>query len=350
MCTAVSFTKGRRFLARNLDHTEDFSCGIAVIPRGYRHPCEIIPHFESKYAIVGIASVIDGEPLLFDGMNERGIAVAGLNLPYSTSLAKNDRLPKPNRPSEDLSSTAAFDSRKEIFVPAFDLMRRILAAAQSIPEVKELLSGVTLTDEPPRLGVPSPTLHYLVSDGRSSLTVEQTEGTLRVYDNPVGILTNEPPFPYQLSRLEEILNLCASSPQPKKLCDLTVSPKTHGLGAIGLPGDFSSPSRFLRTAFIKEHLPTYNDITATRVAIFELLGAVSIPDGAVDTGGGKFMRTRYSSIMDQSDLTYLVRTPECSHTRTLTLTDSLASSPKPLFYPLKGCDSISDVSGSLAFT
>jgi choloylglycine hydrolase len=137
---------------------------------------------------------------------------------------------------------------------------------------------------------------------------------------------------------------------PYKLCDLTVSPDTHGLGAIGLPGDFSSPSRFLRTAFIKEHLPTYNDITATRVAIFELLGAVSIPDGAVDTGGGKFMRTRYSSIMNQSDLTYLVRTPECSHTRTLTLTDSLASAPKPLFYPLKGCDSISDVSGSLAFT
>ena len=343
MCTALSFIGGRRFLARNLDHTDSFSEGIAVLPRGYRHPCEIIPTFDSRYAIVGIASVIDGEPLIFDGMNEHGLAIAGLNLPYSTRLFRRENIHSAHQTAKPTSQAKDSNPKERHLIPSFDFMRRILAAFGTVSELRENISSVSLTDEPPRIGIPSPTLHYLVSDGVSSLTLEHTDDKITVYDNPLGVLTNEPPFPCQLSRLESLLPLSPTNPPPRILSDTRISPLSEGLGAVGLPGDFSSPSRFLRAAYIKEHLPSYSDISSTRVAIFELLDAVSIPDGAVDTGGGRFMRTRYSSIMDQSTLTYLVRTPECKSTHTLTLTDRLACAPKPLFCPLEATECSRDV-------
>ncbi len=138
-------------------------------------------------------------------------------------------------------------------------------------------------------------LHWIISDSERSIVIESMKDGLKIYDNPVGVLTNNPPFDCQLQNLSNYLNLTAENPQNRFSEKLNLKPCSKGMGAIGLPGDLSSPSRFVRVSFIKENSVCGGSEEESVSQFFHILGSVEHQRGAVSLGGGKYEITVYTS-------------------------------------------------------
>ena len=143
--------------------------------------------------------------------------------------------------------------------------------------------------------MPLSDLHWIISDKEKSLTVESTKDGLRVYDNPYGVLTNNPTFDYHLMNINNYMSL------HEGFAENRLSPKRDfdnyslGMGALGLPGDYSSASRFVRAVFIKEKSPCFESERESVSHFFHILGSVAMPKGCVLTKDGECEYTRYSS-------------------------------------------------------
>ena len=224
--------------------------------------------------MIGMAHVAQGQPLFYDGMNEHGLAMAALNFPRSAVY-----LP-PKGGAQN--------------VAPFELMGWVLGQCTCVPQARELLeqARVVTADFSPDL--PSTPLHWLVADRNSCFVVEPTADGLCVYDNPVGVLTNEPPFPMQVNRLNDHLHLSSSPPENHFAPHLPLAPYSRGMGGLGLPGDWSSPSRFVRAAFAAHHSSTPVDVTQ----FFHLMSCVEVPRGCVQTDDGREVISVYTSCCD----------------------------------------------------
>ena len=283
MCTAIRFNE--YFFGRTLDFERSFGEQMLVLPR----ETVGLMDCKSRYAMMGIGVLCDGGAMLFDGVNEWGLASAALNF----------------------SGYACYGSvggRADI--GAGGLISLVLGLCRSVGEAREMLGGINIT----RDGQGSAPLHWMVSDGREAMVVEAVAEGIRLYDNPVGVLTNAPDFVYHMTRLGDIAHLSPAS----RLADYS-----RGMGAIGLPGDFSSASRFLRAAFICRH-GTMPDDTDLGVNIaFDILSSLSVPRGCVITHGGEAAYTRYTSVINMSTPTYYLTTATCRTVHRLRLTDRL---------------------------
>ena len=133
---------------------------------------------------------------------------------------------------------------------------------------------------------------------KESIVIESTKEGLTLYENPVGILANSPPFPHHLSFLSFYLNLTSSVPENRFSKKLDLKPYSRGMGGIGLPGDLSSTSRFVRGAFMKE-----NSKKDTLSQFFHLLSSVEQIEGAAEVNEGEYEMTLYSSAYSRDDLT-----------------------------------------------
>ena len=288
MCTAATYKTGDFYFGRTLDYEHSYGEEIAVTPRNfplrYRHMGTLDQHL----AIIGMACVAEDYPLYFDGINEKGLAMAGLNFvgyaDYKT-------------PAEGKDNVASFE-----FIPW------ILAQCETVSQAKECLGRINLTDTAFSQTLPPAQLHWIIADRQEAITVECVKEGIRVYPNPVGILTNNPPFDEQMFQLNNFMHLSPKTPDNHFSDRLPLHAYSRGMGAMGLPGDLSSQSRFVRGAFVKMNSVSGTSETESVSQFFHILGSVAQPRGCCHVGDGKYETTIYTSCCNASKGIYYYTT------------------------------------------
>jgi len=286
MCTAITFSSKDFYFGRTLDHEQTYGEEVVISPRNHPLPFRQLPTFEQHYAIIGIAHVAEGYPLYYDAANEKGVCMAGLNFPGYAHYGN------------------CLDQKKN--VASFELIPWVLGQCSSIRDVQELLQGLQLTGISFSQKYPATPLHWMVADRTQCLVIEPLESGLQVYDNPVGVLTNNPPFDDQMFQLCNYMHLSPQPPHNHFSQTVHLKPYSRGMGAIGLPGDFSSQSRFARAAFIK-----LNSICSEHESLsqfFHILASVNVARGCCRLTDDVCEITQYTSCCNASKGIYYYTT------------------------------------------
>jgi choloylglycine hydrolase len=230
---------------------------------------------KTHHAIIGMAFVTDDYPLYYDAVNEKGLGIAGLNF-VGNAVYRAHQDGKDN-------------------IAQFELIPWILGQCASVDEAEALMKKINILNTPYSDRLPLAALHWMISDSSRSITVESVADGIRVYDNPVGVLTNNPPFDKQMFALNNYRYLSPKSPENRFSKDLDLELYSRGMGAMGLPGDLSSQSRFIRVAYTK--MNSFSDETenASVSQFFHILGSVDQQRGCCDLGDDKFEITLYTS-------------------------------------------------------
>ena len=276
MCTAVTYRSKHCYFGRTLDHDESYQEEVAVIPRHFPLPNAKSP--TDHYAMVSMAHIADGYPLLYDGINEKGLAMAGLNFVGYACY-----------------SPPATGVRN---IPAYTLISCILSECSCVAEAKSLLQSVCITNESYREDLPCPNLHWILADKTDCITVECCVDGLHIHDNPLGILTNNPPFDQQLLHLSNFRMLTEKTPASNFPGTHALPVYSNGMGAMGLPGDFSSQSRFVRAAFFCGSSVHNSKETECVTQFFHILDGVAQINGCCQLPNGRYEKTVYSSCCD----------------------------------------------------
>lgn len=274
MCTAVTYQTKDFYFGRTLDY--DFSYGeqVVITPRHFSFLFRHIGTIATHYAMIGMAHVADEYPLYYEAVNEKGVGMAGLN--FVGNAYYQELMPG-----------------KDNIAP-FELIAWILSQCASVREAINLLEQINLTNTPFHNDLPLAQLHWILTDRNQTITVESVKEGLRQYDNPVGVLTNNPPFKEQLLQLNNYMHLSRKAPQNQFSEKLPLCAYSRGMGAIGLPGDLSSQSRFIRAAFVKMNSVS-DEAEANSVSqFFHILGAVDQQRGCCDIGENQFEITMYT--------------------------------------------------------
>lgn len=275
MCTAVSFKTRDHYFGRNLDLEFSYHESVTVTPRRFPLRFHRLPALENHFALIGVAYVAKGYPLYYDATNEKGLSMAGLNFPENAVW----------RP---------YVAGKENVTP-FELIPWVLGQCATTAEAVGRLSRVNALDEAFSENLPLSPLHWLLADAEKSVVVEITENGLMLYDNPVGVLTNNPPFRFQMQRLADFMNLSCHPAKNTFSETLPLPAYSRGMGAIGLPGDWSSASRFVRAAFTKLNSVCGSGEAESVSQFFHILNSVEQPCGSIRLENGKCEITIYSS-------------------------------------------------------
>ncbi|WP_286149692.1 choloylglycine hydrolase [Romboutsia ilealis] len=292
MCTSLSIksNKGHNFFGRNMDLAYDFNQSVLIIPRNYQLQDKVTGDMaKNKYAIIGMGTIIDNYPTLADAMNEKGLACAGLNFDGYSYVEENIVPGKKN-------------------IAPYDFIYWVVANHETVDEVKQTIENLELVKVPINERTPLPTLHWMIVDKTGkSIVVEKTKDKFAVYDNPVGVMTNNPTFDWHLTNLNEYMNIAPNHPENVKWSDKELTPLGVGAGTLGIPGDFESVSRFVRIAYIRAHMPSIEDEITAVTQFLHMLDYVIMVKGGVITKDGLEDITRYSSCMDQERGIYYYR-------------------------------------------
>ncbi|MBQ8288265.1 MAG: choloylglycine hydrolase [Clostridia bacterium] len=293
MCTSIAMNAADFYFGRNLDLEYDFGQRVVITPRRYPFHFRREAPMTEHPAIIGMATVADGYPLYAEAANEHGLCIAGLNFPQNAFYYPE-----------------ASESRRNI--SPFELIPWLLCHCRSVAEVRELLTKTRLVAIPFSKILPLTPLHWHIADRNASIAVEPTASGLQIYDNPIGVLTNNPPFPFHRANLCRYMHLSPAPPRNHLRGIDGIAPFGAGMGAIGLPGDTSSPSRFVREAFLLHHSrpaePADEDACVNQ--FFHLLSAVEMVRGSVILGDGSLEFTRYSSCINADRGIYYYATYE----------------------------------------
>lgn len=262
MCTAILW---KHYFGRTLDYELSFGEQVVLVPR--RMPLQfcIKPPLERHYALLGMASVQQGVPLFFDAMNEKGLAMAGLQFAEYADYSKKGS------------------------IAPFELISWVLGQCADLAQARQLLRGQELCNIAFSKELPNAPLHWMIADGSGALILEPMPEGLQLYEAAEGVMTNSPPYPYHKLRYQELQHLSAE-PAPHGA--------RRGLSAIGLPGDYSSGSRFARAAFIRKHLRGEGE-----ESFFSITDNISVPRGCVRLPQGDAF-TRYTCCCDLQQGSY----------------------------------------------
>ena len=275
MCTAATYKTKCFYFGRNLDYERGFGEQVVITPRLFPLPMRHLPDLTRHYAMIGMASVQDGYPLYYDAVNEKGLCMAGLNFVRSAVYG-------PCAPGK-------------ANVAQFELIPWLLGRCATAAEARDLLAESRITDDAFLPGLPPARLHWLLADREQCFAVEQTAEGLRVYEDPAGVLTNEPPFPMQLFRLNDYAQLSPQPPENRFSPALPLETYSRGMGAMGLPGDLSSPSRFVRAAFTRLNSRSGDGEAESVSQLLHILGAAAQQRGCCVLEDGACELTLYTS-------------------------------------------------------
>ncbi len=275
MCTAVSLRKSGHYFGRNLDLDLSYGEQVCVTPRNFPFVFRRSATMPSHFAMIGMAIIQENYPLYYDAVNEHGLCMAGLNFPGNAFY-----------PEEE----PGFDN-----ITPFEFIPWILGQCKTVSDAKKLLPSLRLVNIPFSEKFPLSPLHWMISDRESSIVVESMADGLHIYDNPADVMTNNPPFPYHLQNLVNYRGLSASNPENRFSSQLDLPLYCAGLGAVGLPGDVSSMSRFVRMAFHSQNAHCQDTEDACVSQVFHLMSAVEMPRGSCLTDTGHWDITVYSS-------------------------------------------------------
>ncbi len=292
MCTAVTYKTNNHYFGRNLDLERSYGERVVITPRKYTFQMRCVSALTEHYAIIGMATVIDDYPLYYDATNEKGLSMAGLNFPENADY-------------KDL-----VDSKDN--VGSFEFIPWILGQCANINEVKLLLDKMNLAKINFTEMLPATPLHWIISDRDHSITVESVKDGLRIYDNPYGVLTNNPTFDYHMMNLNNYMGLHEGFAVNNLCPDNSLKNYSLGMGALGLPGDFSSASRFVKTVYVKQKSKSGQGEKESVSQFFHILSAVAMPKGCILAANGEYEYTRYSSCCNTDKGIYYYTTYDCS--------------------------------------
>ena len=319
MCTAISFKTACHYFGRNLDLEYRYCESVTITPRYFPFQYRTAPGRDSHYAMIGMASVIDGYPLYYEATNEHGLSIAGLNFPGNAVY-----LPKKE----------GFDN-----IAPFELIPWILQQCKTVEQARCLLERINIVDIPFSESLPPSPLHWMIADKAGSIVVEPMNNGIKIYDDPVGVLTNNPTFDFHLQNLSNYLNLTCEEPINRFSGKFDLIPYSRGMGALGLPGDLSSASRFVRATFTKLNSICDDSEEESVSQFFHILGSVAQQKGCVKVGDS-FEKTVYSCCCNTDKGIYYYTTYENSQITAVQLLEANADSDKLTSFPLSTAQQI----------
>lgn len=287
MCTAISYKNKDTYFGRNLDLERGYGECVVIMPRNFEFPMRCMNGMKEHYAMIGMAAVVDEVPLYFEATNETGLSMAGLNFP------------------ENAVYFEPVNEKKN--VTPFELIPWILGTCASVKEVREVLKDLNLVKIHFSEQLPLSPLHWMISDKEQSIVVESVRDGLKVYDNPFEVLTNNPGFDYHRIHMSNYMGLHRGPAVTKFQEHFPMKNYSLGMGALGLPGDFSSTSRFVRAFFVKENSVAEEKEEISVNQFFHILDSVAMPKGCVWTPNG-YEYTRYGSCCNVNRGIYYYKT------------------------------------------
>lgn len=275
MCTAITYQSKDFYMGRTLDYEFSYGEEVTVMPRSYPLHFRHGDGSDNHYAIIGMAHIFENYPLYYDAVNEKGLGMAGLNFVGNAKYAEV---------TDGKANIAQFE-----FIPW------VLSRFATLDEACRAISEINLVGTPFNEHFPAAQLHWLIADKSGAVTVEATARGLEIHKNPVGVLTNNPPFEQQMFNLNNFMHLSPKQPKNQFSDSLELTAYSRGMGALGLPGDLSSQSRFVRATFTKLNSLSGENEDDSVGQFFHILGSVEQQRGCCEVSNGKFEITVYTS-------------------------------------------------------
>lgn len=314
MCTCLNFKTEDNYFGRNLDLEYRFNEKIVITPRNYEFKLKNGVKVLTKYSMIGMATVENGYPLYAEASNEKGLSIAGLYFPGNAKF---------------------FDTNLSKFnLASYELIPYFLGLYENIEEMKKELQDLNITNIPFDEKFPVTDLHWMISDKKDCIVLEQTEDGLKIYDNLTGVLTNNPNFDYHLTNISNYINLTPNSAQNRFSKKLEIKNFGQGMGAIGLPGDNSPTSRFIRAVFNKFNSVCDKDEKSSISQFFHILDSVSMIKGTVVTKEGKNDITAYSCCINTTKGIYYYKTYTNNQISAVKMTDKEKNNKELSIYDL----------------
>ena len=302
-CTGISLKAGdgAAIRGRTLEFGFPMQSKVLVVPAG-KDFNGTLPDggkglaYTSRYAFIGANAL--NMPVILDGLNDQGLSVGLFYFPGYASY------------------TPVTDENKSRALAPYEFGAWVLASFATVDEVREAVKQIVLVPTPaPGLGSPQgmvPGTHFFIQDkSGKSLVVEPVDGTLKVHDAPLGVMTNAPTYDWHMTNLANYLNLSPKDIDQIKLGDTTIAALGSGAGMLGLPGDFTPPSRFVRAAMFSQAAVPNKTAEDTVFAAFHLLNQFDIPKGSVinaAVGEPTPEITEWTSVADLKNLRWYFRT------------------------------------------
>lgn len=288
MCTAATYRTDDFYMGRTLDYEFSYGEEITVMPRNFPLSFRHGGGTDRHYAIIGMAHVADGYPMYYDAVNEKGLGMAGLNFAASARYSE---------PEDGKQNVAQFE-----FIPW------VLSQFASLGQARSAIEKINLVGTTYDSRYPAAKMHWIIADKSGAITVEPTEGGLKIYDNAPGVLTNEPPFDMQLFNLNNYMRLSPKQPENSFSDALDLGTYSRGMGGLGLPGDLSSMSRFVRAAFTKLNSLSGSGEAESVGQFFHILGSVEQVRGCCEVAQDKYEITIYTSCFNADKGVYYYTT------------------------------------------
>lgn len=314
MCTAATYQTRNFYFGRNLDYERSYGESVVITPRNWPLALRRGAALKTHYAMIGMAHMQDGFPLYYDAVNEKGLCIAGLNFVgnavYHPPVAEREN------------------------VAQFELIPWLLGRCATLTEARQLLEQVNITDTPFCTGLPAAQLHWMVADRTGCLVVESVADGVRVYDDPAGVLTNNPPFPMQLFALNNYAQLSPEPPVNRFAPELPLETYSRGMGAMGLPGDLSSQSRFVRAAFVRANSVSGDGEAESLSQLFHILGSVEQQRGCCRLNDGACELTLYTGCCNADRGVYYYTTYDNGQITAVDMHRADLDGDAPVSYPL----------------
>ncbi len=277
---------------------------LTVFPRNFAMPGVGVDgkpgtgkNWTSKYAIAGMNGL--GLPVLLDGMNEKGLVGGLLNAPNTAVYQEVS--------AADSATSIASVQMLTYALSNFATVDEVKAGFQQIKINRSTIAAYGNKSAPVRM-----TLHD--AQGKS-LVIEYLKGELVMTDNPTGVMTNDPAFREQLNNIGQYANLTNVEKDPIVINGTSFVPPSSGSGLHGLPGDYLSPSRFIRAVFLSKSAPASNTLVQQINTAWHILGSFDIPPGAISLpasnayggGAGGIETTEWTAVADNKNLLYYIK-------------------------------------------
>jgi choloylglycine hydrolase len=315
MCTAITYRTKDHYFGRNLDLHYHYREAVTVTPRNYPFRFRCGAKLDRHYALIGMATVEGGYPLYYEATNEKGLSLAGLNFP----------------------GNAVYHPRSETLdnIAPFELIPWLLGQCVTVEEALEKVAKLNLWDMLFSERFPLSPLHFLLADRDRAVALEPLAEGLKVSENPLGVLTNNPPFDFHLYNLRSHLNVSAQPAVNRFSEAAAIDPFSNGMGGIGLPGDYSSASRFVKAAFVKLNSVAGKTESENIHHFFHILSAVEMPLGSVIIHPGEYEITLYSCCCNTDKGIYYYRCYNNSHITGIDMGREDLEGCAPVRYPIK---------------
>jgi choloylglycine hydrolase len=315
MCTAITLQsmQGENFFGRTMDFSHSIKPGVYVIPINYEwDSLATRKKYIDIYSFICMGQETDGMLGFFDGVNERGFAAAVL---YFAGYAYYDL---PINDKEQIAS--------------LDFLHYILGRCSSVDDLRALLKDIYIVGIQDPVTKTTAPLHWIATDkSGKTVVIEQTKTGLEVIDNPIGVMANSPDFNWQITNLRNYMNVSTNQKKEVHWENVSLTPFGQGAGTTQLPGGFTSPERFVRTAFLKTHVQTPKTSSETLMTCFHIINNVFIPKGIVVTDKGADDYTKYIAFMNTNTCEYYFKTYGNNQILRASLWDYNINSEQPIF-------------------